>query len=287
MGIVEFMSMTVIAVIAPGAMGAGVSKVLVASGAVVVTSLDGRGAASAARADAAGMRAVDLAGIAAADIILSIVPPAEALVLAERLAPALLVSTKKPFYADCNAISPQTALRVGEIVSATGAKFIDAGIIGLPPGPDTKPPLFYGSGPDAEGLLPLDALGIPVKLLSGPIGAASGLKMSYAGITKGMTALAAAMMLAATRFGAEDDLRAELAASQPQLLQAFRRGIPGMFPKAYRWVAEMEEIADFAGEDAATRQIYLGIAALYERLARDLDGDAVEIAALRDFVAGA
>jgi putative dehydrogenase len=144
--------------------------------------------------------------------------------------------------------------------------------------------VFSASGPDAARLMPLDRLGSPGKLLSGPIGAASGLKMSYAGVTKGNTALMAAMMLAATRFGADSDLRAELAISQPQILQGAKRGIPGMFPKAYRWVAEMEEIADFAGEDEATRQIYQGIAKLYERLARDLEGDHVEIDALRSFV---
>lgn len=57
--------------------------------------------------------------------------------------------------------------------------------------------------------------GLTIKLLDGPVGAASGLKMSYAGITKGLTALAAAMMLAATRFGAASDQAAELAESQP------------------------------------------------------------------------
>ena len=277
--------MVVVAVVAPGAMGAGVAQRLAEHGCDVRTLLGGRSEASAARARGAGMVAVDEAGIAACDIILSIVPPGEALVLADRLAPALSAATHRPVYADCNAISPQTALRVAEIVGVTGARFVDAGIIGLPPSPGGKAPVFYASGPDAAALMPLDALGIPVKLLSGPIGAASGLKMSYAGITKGSTALAAAMMLAATRFGAADDLRAELAASQPHMLQNAKRGIPGMFPKAYRWVAEMEEIADFAGEDEATRVIYQGIAKLYERLARDFEGEQAEIGALRHFVA--
>jgi hypothetical protein len=130
----------------------------------------------------------------------------------------------------------------------------------------------------------LGTLGLPTKLLDAPNGAASGLKMSYAGITKGLTGLASAMMLAATRFGAEADLRAELESSQPNLMAAFRRSVPDMFPKAYRWVAEMEEIAAFAGADAATQQIYQGMAALYQRLADDLDGNQAEIATLRAFV---
>ncbi|MFL5338004.1 MAG: DUF1932 domain-containing protein, partial [Geminicoccaceae bacterium] len=62
------------------------------------------------------------------------------------------------------------------------------------------------------------------------------------------------------------------------------RQVPAMFPKAYRFVAEMEEIADFVGEDAAARQMYEGYAKLYARLAADFDGDKREIGALTEFV---
>lgn len=104
--------------------------------------------------------------------------------------------------------------------------------------------------------------------------------MSYAGITKGLTALTAAMMLAAARAGAADALHRELAESQPELLARFTRNMPDMYPKAYRWVAEMEEIAEFAGEDAATRKIFEGVARLYERLAADVAGTNKETGAL-------
>ena len=75
------------------------------------------------------------------------------------------------------------------------------------------------------------------------------------------------MMLAATRFGAAPALAAELAASQPDLLKYITRSVPDMYPKAYRWVAEMQEVAAFVSDDAATRDIYTGIAALYDSLA--------------------
>jgi 3-hydroxyisobutyrate dehydrogenase-like beta-hydroxyacid dehydrogenase len=277
--------MPVVTVIAPGAMGSGVAQRLSSNGCKILTSLEGRSAASVARAEAAGMQAADLAEIAGSDLILSIVPPGEAMALARQLAPFLAAAPRKAIFADCNAISPQTVLKVEQVIRAACAGFIDAGIIGGPPAPGGKAPTFYASGPDASAMTPLDAMGIPVKLLSGPVGAASGLKMSYAGITKGTTALVSAMMLAATRFGAADDLLAELAASQPNVLKAAKSGVPGMFPKAYRWVAEMEEIADFAGEDEATRQIYQGIAKLYARLASDFEGEQTEIADLSAFVA--
>ena len=104
--------MVEVAVIAPGAMGAGVARLLGERGASVCTWLEGRGAASVARAAEAGMRAVDLAGIAKADIVLSIVPPAEAMKLAQLLAPVLAGAAKPPVYVDCNAVSPQTVLQI-------------------------------------------------------------------------------------------------------------------------------------------------------------------------------
>jgi len=71
--------------------------------------------------------------------------------------------------------------------------------------------------------------------------------MTYAGITKGTTAIATAMLLGAARFGCGEALIAELSQSQPEMLKRMRGSIPGMYDKAYRWVGEMEEISDFLG----------------------------------------
>src|SRR5260370_28155722 len=91
--------------------------------------------------------------------------------------------------------------------------------------------------------------------------------MSYAGITKGTTAIAAAMLLGAARFGCGEALIAELSKSQPEMLRRMRGGIPGMYNKAYRWVGEMEEISDFLGANPPSRDMYAAIAQLYDYLA--------------------
>ncbi|MBN8897285.1 MAG: NAD(P)-binding domain-containing protein, partial [Rhodospirillales bacterium] len=93
-----------VAVIAPGAMGSGVAARLTAHGVTVRTLLAGRSAATVARAREAGMTDAREEEIAGCDMILSIVPPAEALGLAERLAPALRQAPRKPLYVDCNAV---------------------------------------------------------------------------------------------------------------------------------------------------------------------------------------
>ncbi len=109
--------------------------------------------------------------------------------------------------------------------------------------------------------------GLSVRVMDGPNGAASAMKLSYAGITKGCTAIGSAMMLGSTRGGTADALLQELSESQPMLLNWMRGFVSRMPPKAYRWVAEMEEIAQFQEDDPAARDMYLGIARFYEQIA--------------------
>jgi L-threonate 2-dehydrogenase len=274
----------VVAVIAPGMMGAAVGKRLVDNGVKVLTSLKGRSAETATRAKAAGMAAAGDEEIAAADFILSILPPGDAVALAERFQSALTASNAKPIYVDCNAINPKTVDRVAAVIAPTDCPFVDSGIIGSPPKPGDAGPRFYASGPAASRFATLRQYGLDVRVLDGAMSAASALKMSYAGITKGTQAIGAAMMLAATRAGSADALFAELSSSQKEMFSWFKRGLALMPPKAYRWVAEMHEIAGFVGEDPTAHELYEGAAHFYERIAEDFDGDKKDVTALTEFL---
>ena len=130
---------------------------------------------------------------------------------------------------------------------------------------------IYASGPAAADFAKLNDYGLIVRVLDGPLTAASALKMSYAGITKGFTALGAAMMLAATRGGSAEALKAELAESRPDLLRYLSNQVPSMYSKAYRWVAELDEIAAFVGDEHAEHEMLAAAARLYERIADDFD----------------
>src|SRR5215470_19551928 len=274
----------VVAVIAPGMMGAAVAGRLVENGVKVLTALAGRSPETVARAGKHGLTAAGEEEIAAAEFILSIVPPGEAVALAQRLAPTLTASNSKPVYVDCNAVSPATAERIADAIAPTGAPFVDAGIIGAPPKGNDAGPRIYASGPHAPRFAALKECGLDIRVLGGPMSAASALKMSYAGITKGTQALGAAMLLAATRGGTADALFAELQGSQPQMLAWLKRSLAQMPPKAYRWVAEMHEIADFVGEDPSAHELYLGAAHFYEQIARDFERDKKDVAALEAFL---
>jgi 3-hydroxyisobutyrate dehydrogenase-like beta-hydroxyacid dehydrogenase len=274
----------VIAITSPGNMGAAVGGRLTAQGVKVLSSFSQRSAASRARAERHALTDATDSEIAQADFLLSIVPPKEAVAVAERLAPALAASPHKPVYVDCNAVSPRTAARIGEVLAKTGVTYVDGGIIGGPPREGYTPRL-YVSGAGADRVLELNKFGLDVRLVEGGIGAASALKLSYAGINKGAIGLGAAMILAARRAGVEDDLMRELSESQRALLAQFARGIPDMFSKAERWAPEMNEIADYGG-DGGEADIFRGLAVLYVRLAADFDGPRNEIGALKDFFDG-
>ncbi|HVJ41328.1 MAG TPA: DUF1932 domain-containing protein [Dongiaceae bacterium] len=260
-----------VAILGLGAMGSAVAGRLVASGVDVLTVLEGRSEASRKRAAAMGVRTGAWPDLAAVDIVLSIVPPSQAMSVAAAVA-AIAGAKRGRIFADCNAISPQTMQSVAALFAGTADQVVDAGIIGAPP-KDGYDPAIYACGPGAQQLSVLKDRGLDLRAIEGPIGAASALKMSYAGITKGLTGLGAAMILAATRAGAASHLIAELNASQPQLLQWLVRTVPAMLPKAYRFDGEMSEIAAFIGDPAAGADIYEEIARLYRAIAIDVEAD--------------
>jgi 3-hydroxyisobutyrate dehydrogenase-like beta-hydroxyacid dehydrogenase len=275
--------MKTIAILAAGAMGSAVGRCLNEHGARVLTSLAGRGEVTAQRAAAAHMLVAEDAEIARADIILSIVPPGEAQSVAARLAAAIESSSNRPIVVDCNAINVDTVRKVEAILARSGARFIDAGILGLPPRPGDDATVIYASGQHANELTILNQLGLNVRVMDGPIGAASALKMSYAGIVKGLTGVGTAMVLAATRVGAAESLREELARSQPAILARLSTALPEMPPKAYRWVAEMREIAGFLGPDHPATLMYEGAARLFDHIAADAKSDGPDTARLVAF----
>jgi 3-hydroxyisobutyrate dehydrogenase-like beta-hydroxyacid dehydrogenase len=277
-----------IAVIGAGEMGAAVARRMRECGATVMTSLRGRGATSIERVRRASIEVIDDDDILAreADFILSIVPPGVAAEVAERYRDPILRAETKPIFVECNAIAPATTRRIEEILR--GVRFIDAGIIGGPPAAGTqdpaKSPRIYASGAEANELTRLAKYGIDIAVLDGPVGAASALKLAYAGMTKGFIALATAMVNAASREGLADALRSELARTQPGYLTRLERSIPDMFPKAYRWVAEMEQIAEFIDDEREGANIYNGMARLYDWIASERDrGDSQNVEALADF----
>ena len=267
----------IIVVIAAGEMGAAIGQRLRLRGATVRTSLKGRSGATIARAKAAGLIAVedDAKLVEGAEFVLSVMPPGEAKNLATRLAPVLSAQPRKPLFADCNAVAPQTVREIASVVAPTGCVFADIGIVGGPPPKEgDASPRLYVSGDGARRALALKDFGLDLRLVEGGVGEASAVKMGYACMTKGSQAIGAAMMLGAMRNRVAPAVKEALGDSLPELLGYSSRQMPRMFPKAYRWVAEMEEIAKFLAPDPGASQMLAGAAKLYQQIAKDFDARA-------------
>ena len=254
-----------VAVLSPGDMGHAVGNVLRHDGLRVITCLQGRSQRTAALAAEAGIEDVpDMETLAReAQLVLSIVAPAASRAVAERVAAAAHATGASPVFVECNAIAPQTVREIGAIVTASGARFVDGGIIGGPPRPGRRDTRFYASGEDAAEFAQLNDHGLDVRVIGDEIGQASGIKMCYAALTKGLVALGTELLTAGALMGLGDALRAELRDSQGALLSQLERQVPGMPPKAYRWVDEMEEIAATFGAVGLTPSILEGAAAMY------------------------
>jgi 3-hydroxyisobutyrate dehydrogenase-like beta-hydroxyacid dehydrogenase len=263
------MAIQTIAILSPGDMGHAVGRALGEHGHDVVTCLAGRSERSRALAGRGGLRDVaDLDALTgAADLILSIVPPAAGPATAEAVAAAMERSGAKPPYADCNALSPATAGRIAEIITGAGAPFIDAGIIGPAPGKGA-PPRFYVSGADTTPLEALDGKGIAVKPLGREVGRASGIKMCYAGLSKGTNTLYTAVLMAAEAMGLSDELRAEFLYSRKDTYGDMQANVPRLPADSERWIGEMEEIAASFAAVGVTPKFHLGAADVFTVLAR-------------------
>ncbi|MBX3015902.1 MAG: NAD(P)-dependent oxidoreductase [Caldilineaceae bacterium] len=253
-----------IAILSPGDMGHAVGQVLVEHGLAVITSLHGRSERTRALAARAGLRDVGTLDevVHAADIILSILVPDQAVATAQVVAQALAANNAEVLYVDCNAIAPQTAHTIGRIIHGAGSRYVDAGIIGPPPRqPGTT--RFYASGPAVATFAALNQWGLTIIPLGNEIGQASALKMCYAALTKGMTALATELLTAAEVFDITPALAQEFSQSQALFYQQLQQALPSMPAKAHRWIGEMEEIAKTFAAIGLTPQILAGAADLY------------------------
>ena len=258
------MKLKTIGILSPGDMGHIVGRVLGSHGLNVVTCLQGR--RKRTRTLSARARIVDVptyhALVSGADIILSILPPGQAVNAANKVANALAETDTNLVYADCNAVSPETVRRIEGIITDVRGRFVDASIIGPPPRTHGST-RFYASGHDASIIESLNLYGLDVRVLGGEIGLASAIKMCYASLTKGLTALCTELLTAAEAMGVFQPLKTELQMSQSMLFERMERNVPMMPPKSHRWIAEMEEISATFANVGLTPKILAGAADVY------------------------
>jgi 3-hydroxyisobutyrate dehydrogenase-like beta-hydroxyacid dehydrogenase len=258
------MSHKTVALLHPGNMGSTIGAAAATSGARVVWASEQRSNASRERAKQAGL--IDVESLANAvresEVVLSVCPPHAAVEIAESVAR----QSFKGIYVDANAISRATAVQVGEVVGRTGASFVDGGIIGAPV-KKAGTTRLYLSGTRAPEIAELfSASMLAAKAIGPEPGAASALKVAYAAWTKGTDALLLAIRALAAHDGVDQALLEEWNISQPDLERRCQRAAAVAVPKMWRYVGEMEEIAETFRAAGLPGGFHLAAAEICQRL---------------------
>ncbi len=183
-------------------------------------------------------------------------------------------------YVDANAISPATSRTVAEIVEAAGASYVDGGIIGPPPAEPGGTRLYLCGRRAAEIVDLFAGTGVEARIVGGRPGAASAVKMAYAAWTKGTAALVLAARALASAEGVQDTLLAEWALSQPDLAGRTRDAARSAAVKGWRWVGEMEEIADSMAAAGLPPGFHQSAAEVFRRQPQAASADAASVEAV-------
>ncbi len=266
----------------PGAMGVTIGASALASPSVdaVLWCSAGRSDETRQRAESTGLTEVETldALVAGSDVILSVCPPGSAADVAAAVADLGFGGT----YVDANAIAPASTNAIG----AHLRRFVDGGIVGPPANRPGRTRLFL-SGPHASDVAALFMHGsVQPVVLDGPVGAASALKIAYAAWTKVSAALLLGVNAYAESRGVADALRAEWERSQPDLPARSEQTAAGAAPKAWRWAAEMDEIATAFAAVGLPSGLGDAAAQIYRRLDSLRDADDVDLATVIELLRG-
>jgi 3-hydroxyisobutyrate dehydrogenase-like beta-hydroxyacid dehydrogenase len=256
--------MTTAGIVSPGYMGAGLGGALKAGGARVVATLDGRSERSRRLAEAAGLELLPKLEdvVAAADVVLVVTPPGEAVAAAKAIRVAAEATRGNPVVADLNAVSPATMERVA--AELNGLRLVDGSISGPPPS-DRPGARIYLSGAEAGIVagLPWDGQVEPV-VIGDRVGAASALKMCTGSVYKGLVALVTQAMRTAGAYGVLEQVVADL--ERNDLAQT--GGVARAATKAWRYVDEMREVSATQESAGLTPDLFAAIAGIYAGVAR-------------------
>ncbi len=253
-----------IGILHPGAMGVSVGATARNSGQEVFWVSEGRSSESRARAVEHGLQdASTLENLCrTCSVIISVCPPHGA----EDVAEAILATGFSGTYADVNAISPMRSIALGERLSAAGITYVDGGIIG---GPAWEPgTVLYLSGEGAAQVAAYFAAGpLETVVLDGEIGRASALKMCYSAWSKGTSALLTAILGAAEGLAVRQALEDQWTRDEPGFAERAKNRATRVTAKAWRFSAEMDEIASTFETVGIPGGFHRAAAEVYERLA--------------------
>ena len=260
------MNSPTLGILNPGQMGSYVAGSALNSGCEVRWLASGRSPETIARAEELNL--IDAGSLrelcAGCDIIISVCPPHAAI----EVATAIRDCSFSGLYLDANAVSPDKAVRIGELVAAGGADYVDGGIIGNPM-PEPGQTWLYLAGPEAARVARCFQAGpLTTRILGEQIGSASAVKMCFAAWTKGSTALLCAILGAAEQLGIRTELLEQWSQNGSDFGEKATRRAQRVTAKAWRFAGEMEEIAATFASAGVPTGFHDSAGDIYRRLSR-------------------
>jgi 3-hydroxyisobutyrate dehydrogenase-like beta-hydroxyacid dehydrogenase len=249
----------------PGQMGISVAASAQNSNCEVFWASEGRSEQTQARAEEHGLKDAQTLDrlCQTCEVILSVCPPNAA----EEVARQVLATDFQAIFVDANAIAPQRAIHLGQMMQATGIEFVDGGIIG---GPAWEPgrTWLYLSGNKANDVADCFSAGpLETSLIGDEIGKASALKMCFAAYTKGSTALLCGIMAAADSLGVREELETQWSRGGSDFAMQTQNRVRRVTAKAWRFEGEMKEIAATLASTGIPGGFHIAAAEIYRRMA--------------------
>lgn len=259
------MAKTNVGILHPGQMGVSVAAAAQKGGNPVYWASEGRSPETRRRAEKYGLNDVLTVDrlCEVCSLLVCVCPPHAA----QDVATQIQSCGFEGVYVDANAVSPQKARVIGQMVEAGGAKFVDGGIIG-PPAWEPDRTWLYLSGDEADlaaGFFEGGLLG--TKVIQGGIGSASALKMCYAAYTKGTSALLCAILATAEALGVRDALATQWSSGSSDFTDQTYQRVRRETAKAWRFAGEMDEISATFESAGLPGGFHAAASEVYRRLA--------------------
>lgn len=234
-----------------GELGGALAGLLRESGRRVVTSGAGRSERTVLRARAAGVELLSTLGevVDESDVVISLVHPDAALEVARSYASEARAHRRGGLFVDANSIGVSQLAAIEEVITASGAGFVDAAIHG---GATRLRDLavVYLSGRRATELAGLFEPLLRVRVLGERAGQATQLKLLLAGTSKTLNMLFLEMSIVAEKAGVLPTFLEEYGRFYPGLQTAIERMLP-TYPehaaRRTRELAAVEKLAEATG----------------------------------------
>lgn len=181
--------------------------------------------------------------LAPCELALSLVTADQALDAAREYAPYF---PRGGYWLDMNSVAPETKRAAAEAINAVGGHYVDVAVM-APVDKGMSVPLLVAGPRAAKAQELLERLGFTdVRKVGKTVGKASAIKLCRSIMVKGVEALTAEMVLAASKAGVLDEVLASLDASEKQVSWADRAdyNLERMLIHGGRRSAEMIEAAE-------------------------------------------